>query len=111
MDLSKYNFIPNINYTTIKTKKMKKLMVALFFLMSISLGSFAQTPTTKGPTAPVAKTEKTAATTKPKAATTTVHAKKDGTPDRRFKENKNTSVKHIKKDGTPDRRYKENKEK
>jgi hypothetical protein len=32
--------------------------------------------------------------------------KKDGTPDRRFKENK-----HVKKDGTPDKRYKENKEK
>lgn len=32
--------------------------------------------------------------------------KKDGTPDRRFKENKK-----LKKDGTPDLRYKENKEK
>lgn len=32
--------------------------------------------------------------------------KKDGTPDRRFKENKK-----LKKDGTPDFRYKENKEK
>jgi len=31
--------------------------------------------------------------------------KKDGTPDKRFKENK-----HLKSDGTPDRRYKENKE-
>lgn len=32
--------------------------------------------------------------------------KKDGTPDKRYKENK-----HVKKDGTPDMRYKENKEK
>jgi len=32
------------------------------------------------------------------------HTKKDGTPDRRFKENK----KHLKKDGTPDMRYKAN---
>ncbi len=30
--------------------------------------------------------------------------KKDGTPDRRYKENRK-----LKKDGTPDRRYKENK--
>lgn len=30
--------------------------------------------------------------------------KKDGTPDRRYKENKK-----LKKDGTPDKRYKENK--
>ncbi|MCX6251841.1 MAG: hypothetical protein NTX61_13955 [Bacteroidetes bacterium] len=59
------------------------------------------------------------------------HLKKDGTPDRRYKENrslppttktmtttKSTDVKtvdtttgrHLKKDGTPDRRYKENKD-
>ncbi|HRG58851.1 MAG TPA: hypothetical protein PK323_07805 [Bacteroidia bacterium] len=31
--------------------------------------------------------------------------KKDGTPDRRYKENQK-----LKKDGTPDKRYKENKE-
>ena len=30
--------------------------------------------------------------------------KKDGTPDKRYKENK-----HLKKDGTPDKRYKANK--
>ena len=45
------------------------------------------------------------------------HLKKDGTPDRRYKENKSysapsnysSSTSHLKKDGTPDRRYKENK--
>lgn len=37
------------------------------------------------------------------------HLKKDGTPDKRFKENKGTPAKHLKKDGTPDMRYKENK--
>jgi hypothetical protein len=45
------------------------------------------------------------------------HIKKDGTPDRRYKENKSysapsnysSSTTHLKKDGTPDRRYKENK--
>ncbi len=34
------------------------------------------------------------------------HTKKDGTPDKRYKENK-----HMKKDGTPDKRYKENSDK
>ena len=44
------------------------------------------------------------------------HLKKDGTPDRRYKENKtyspqpgSNSTVHLKKDGTPDRRYKGNK--
>lgn len=32
------------------------------------------------------------------------HLKKDGTPDKRYKENK-----HLKKDGTPDKRFKANK--
>lgn len=35
---------------------------------------------------------------------TTPKLKKDGTPDKRYKQNKK-----LKKDGTPDRRYKENK--
>lgn len=38
--------------------------------------------------------------------------KKDGTPDMRYKENKEAAKKepvHTKKDGTPDKRYKENK--
>lgn len=34
------------------------------------------------------------------------HLKKDGTPDKRYKENK-----HLKKDGTPDKRFKENRTK
>ena len=34
------------------------------------------------------------------------HLKKDGTPDKRFKENK-----HLKADGTPDKRFKDNKPK
>lgn len=38
--------------------------------------------------------------------------KKDGTPDKRFKENKETKAEGPKKqDGTPDKRFKENKEK
>ncbi|QEC45341.1 hypothetical protein [Pseudobacter ginsenosidimutans] len=39
-------------------------------------------------------------------------AKKDGTPDRIYKANKDTTVVvHRKKDGTPDQRYKKNKKK
>lgn len=57
-------------------------------------------------TAPVVTTTNTKTTTK---------LKKDGTPDKRFKENK-TSVTHAvagpkKKDGSPDMRYKSNKKK
>lgn len=49
---------------------------------------------------------KTTVTTKTKtlSTSTTAKLKKDGTPDRRYKQNKK-----LKKDGTPDRRYKENK--
>jgi hypothetical protein len=41
---------------------------------------------------------------------TSQHLKKDGTPDKRYKENKAKPV-HVKKDGTPDKRFKENKAK
>ncbi len=50
------------------------------------------------------------------AATTTTKTKSDGTPDMRYKENKDkkdTAPKadvKLKKDGTPDMRYKDNKE-
>ena len=52
---------------------------------------------------------------KAKTATTAkvVHTKKDGTADKRFKENKDAStakVAHTKKDGTADKRFKENKD-
>jgi hypothetical protein len=83
---------------------MKKLfLIASLVLASAGIG-FAQTT----PTAPAkAKTEKTA---KPAAGPT----KKDGTPDMRYKANKEaakTPPQHMKKDGTPDMRYKENKDK
>lgn len=39
-----------------------------------------------------------------KATKPAAKLKKDGTPDKRYKENKK-----LKKDGTPDKRYKENK--
>jgi hypothetical protein len=40
-----------------------------------------------------------------------VHTKRDGTPDKRFKENKVKPPVHTKRDGTPDKRFKENKKK
>ncbi|MCR8556485.1 hypothetical protein KXD93_02470 [Mucilaginibacter sp. BJC16-A38] len=43
-----------------------------------------------------------------KADTAKKHLKKDGTPDKRFKENK-AAKPPLKKDGTPDMRYKANK--
>ncbi|MBS1606656.1 MAG: hypothetical protein JST42_28630 [Bacteroidetes bacterium] len=83
---------------------MKKLfLIASLVLASAGIG-FAQTT----PAAPAkTKTEKTA---KPAAGPT----KKDGTPDMRYKANKDaakTPAQHTKKDGTPDMRYKENKDK
>ncbi|MFT3902114.1 MAG: hypothetical protein QM727_03035 [Niabella sp.] len=65
---------------------MKKILSTLMALFVVASLSFAQV--------------------KPTATTThtTQHVKKDGTADKRFKENK-----HKKKDGTPDKRYKENK--
>ena len=71
---------------------MKKIFVAIMALMLFTTTSFAQTA-------------------KP-AKAKTEHVKKDGTPDKRFKENKTApaaKVKHLKKDGTPDKRFKENK--
>ena len=86
---------------------MKKLfLIASLVLASAGIG-FAQTT----PAAPAkTKTEKTA---KPAAGPT----KKDGTPDMRYKANKDAAktpapaAQHTKKDGTPDMRYKENKAK
>jgi hypothetical protein len=43
-----------------------------------------------------------AKTAKPAQPAPAAKMKKDGTPDKRYKENK-----HLKKDGTPDKRYKE----
>jgi hypothetical protein len=62
-------------------KNLKAWM--LLALMAVATPIFAQT------TAEKQKTE--------------AKLKKDGTPDKRYKENK-----HLKKDGTPDKRYKTN---
>jgi hypothetical protein len=73
---------------------MKKITLIVSFLLLFAGFGFAQTPP--------------AAATKTTKTTGTTHLKKDGTADKRFKENKTTTT-HLKKDGTPDKRYKENK--
>lgn len=77
---------------------MKKLILFVGLLIAFAQFGVAQT-------APAKKDAKTAQTA-PK--------KKDGTPDMRYKANKNAAkdtTKHMKKNGTPDKRYKENKKK
>ncbi len=73
----------------------------------VSKTSVVKTTVTKPKTKPVTTTVKTV--TKPAIAktSTNVQLKKDGTPDKRFKNAK--AVGPLKKDGTPDERYKANK--
>ncbi len=77
---------------------MKKIILIASLLLAFTGISFAQTT-------PAAK------------PATAAHTKKDGTPDKRFKENKDAKAKpaaapaHVKKDGTADKRFKENKDK
>lgn len=85
---------------------MKKLLSAMSIILGLGLASAQQTVPAAGSkhqqTAKTAQAAKPAA--KAEAAPTAAKMKKDGTPDKRYKENKK-----IKKDGTPDKRYKENK--
>ena len=74
---------------------MRKVMLALMALIGFTLSANAQTKPKK---AEPAKKEAKAP------------LKKDGTPDKRFKENKEAKG-PLKKDGTPDKRFKENKKK
>jgi hypothetical protein len=69
---------------------MKKIFTLLTLLM-FGLATFTQASITAIKTPP-----------------TQTHLKKDGTPDKRFKENKKPAG-PVKKDGTPDMRYKANK--
>ncbi len=97
------------NLDKIKPKKstMKKLLIAFLFLMAGS-GMFAQTPkTTKSTTTKEHKSSEMSTTTTSKAP-----VKKDGTPDMRYKSNKQSTTittGPTKKDGSADMRYKSNK--
>jgi hypothetical protein len=76
---------------------MKKLILFVGLLIAFAQFGVAQT-------APKDATKKEAKAPK----------KKNGTPDMRYKANKDAAkdtTKHMKKNGTPDKRYKENKKK
>jgi hypothetical protein len=85
---------------------MKKIIIALFFLVGIL-----------GVTNVNAQQKKPAKTSTVKAKDSTAAKtgmKKNGTPDMRYKANKEAktdTTMHKKKDGTADKRYKENKDK
>ena len=92
---------------------MKKIILALMATCLLSVASFAQTKEKKatGTQKPATTTTATPKKETKAAATTT---KKDGTPDMRYKENKEAAKAQktagpTKKDGTPDKRFKENK--
>ena len=69
---------------------MKKFITYLMMVIIVSTTALGQ-----------AKQETKKVVTK---TTQSAQVKKDGTPDKRFKENKK-----LKKDGTPDKRFKQNK--
>ncbi len=77
---------------------MKKLFLLCFLLVFIANASAQETKATKAK----AKTEKTTTVKTTKAKVTTPKIKKDGTPDKRFKD----ADSKLKKDGTVDKRYK-----
>lgn len=85
---------------------MKKILTAMSIILGLGFASAQQV-------APATKTAVKTTTTKAvkpvkavetKAAKPAQKLKKDGTPDKRYKENQK-----LKKDGTPDKRYKVNK--
>lgn len=82
-------------------KKLSSLLLAL--MLMVSGISFGQEGAKSAPKLTPGSVPSKQATAKP-APAATAPLKKDGTPDKRYKENKK-----LKKDGTPDKRYKENK--
>jgi len=93
--------------------QMKKLLIAiLLFAGSFGIAN-AQTiqKTSKKKATTTATTAKSK--TKGEKSVSETHLKADGTPDKRFKENKAAAKASgpVKKDGTPDMRYKANKKK
>jgi Ni/Co efflux regulator RcnB len=95
---------------------MKKLvlLLAVVFIAATTFGQ-AKTDATKTTQKKDVKTEKAKPTQTPApapAAATAAPVKKDGTPDKRFKANKEAPkpAGPLKKDGTPDKRFKANKD-
>ena len=112
---------------------MKRIIITVIAFFGISAATFAQAATpakdTKSPavvkhtaikakpaaTTAKADVAKTATATKavtPVAKSTATPVKHDGTPDQRYKANKDAAKAkktHLKSDGTPDKRFKDNK--
>lgn len=84
---------------------MKKFLTAMSVILGLGFATAQQTvpakTAVKSTTTKTVKPIKAAETNTSKSAT---KLKKDGTPDKRYKENQK-----LKKDGTPDKRYKVNK--
>ncbi len=81
---------------------MKKLLTAMSLVLGLGLATAQQTAPASGTTPH--QTAKTVKAPEAQTAKPAAKMKKDGTPDKRYKENKK-----LKKDGTPDKRYKVNK--
>ena len=115
----------------LKKSKMKKI-IALFTVLAFMLNMAVaqEAPKKKEKAEPAkkevkaekakkeekaepAKTDAKAEPAKTEKSEKAAPMKKDGTPDKRFKENKEAKKESgpLKKDGTPDKRFKENKEK
>lgn len=113
---------------------MKKILIATIAFLGISVATFAQTTTPAKdirtthavkhttdkakPASTAIKADATKTTAKavtPVAKTATAApVKHDGSPDLRYKANKDAAKAkktHLKSDGTPDKRFKENKPK
>lgn len=84
---------------------MRKLMFAVMAMIGLTLSANAQDKSKKTPPPPPPPKEVKAPAAK---EVSKAPLKKDGTPDKRFKENKAPKG-PLKKDGTPDKRFKENK--
>lgn len=98
-------FILRFYLTLLKQKtinQMKKFLTAMSIILGLGFVTAQQVaPATKTTTTKAVKPVKAVET---KVAKPAQKLKKDGTPDKRYKENQK-----LKKDGTPDKRYKQNK--
>ncbi len=95
---------------------MKKFIIAIILIVgSLSYANAQTVKKTEKKKTTIAATTTTPAviSKKAKVEKNSAHVKKDGTVDKRYKENKikTTTTVPMKKNGTPDMRYKANKKK
>jgi hypothetical protein len=94
---------------------MKQIVIAiLLFAASFGYANAQTSPKKSSKKVTSSATVTTPEKSKKVEKTTSVtHMKADGTPDKRYKDNKATAKAEgpMKKDGTPDKRYKANKKK